>query len=129
VRAEKFSVRACTLNFGVARKNVGVQYRAINLALCGMHTHNNNVCGVRSVGTAQWTMVVAHAMWVNVVARQFSEWCAVGRTKLWHGVVRRVKCVWNISTRYKNCTRWILARGTKTVYGPKTVCGGYWRAT
>jgi hypothetical protein len=33
-------VRVCTLNFGTARKNVGVQVRALNLALRGVHTHN-----------------------------------------------------------------------------------------
>jgi hypothetical protein len=58
----------------------------INLALHGVHTHNNDVHGVQSVGTTQWSMVVAHAMWVNVVARQFSEWCtqSIG---VWWGVL------------------------------------------
>jgi hypothetical protein len=78
-------VRVCALNFGAARKNVSVRvcalnlgprgkmlvYRTrINLALCGVHTHNNDVRGVRSVGRAQRSFVGARAMWVYVVARQ-----------------------------------------------------------
>jgi hypothetical protein len=45
-------VWVCMLNFIAARKNVGVQDCAINLALRGVHTHNNDVCGVHNVGRA-----------------------------------------------------------------------------
>jgi hypothetical protein len=62
------SVRVCTLNFSAAQKNVGVQNYALNLALRGVHTHNNDACGVCSVGTVQWSLVAVRAMWVYVVA-------------------------------------------------------------
>jgi hypothetical protein len=39
-RAEKYGVRVCTVNFGAMQKNVGVQKHMLNLALCGVHTHN-----------------------------------------------------------------------------------------
>jgi hypothetical protein len=96
-RAEKCWCAVCALNFGTrekcwcagartkfwhCRKNVGVQVRALNLALhmciciircaCGVHTHNNGMRGVRSIGRAQRSLVGARAMWVYVVARQFS---------------------------------------------------------
>jgi hypothetical protein len=83
VARKNVSVRAYALNFGVARKNVGVQDRAINLALCGVHTHNNDVCGVCIIGTLQWSMVIACARCVNVVAQQFSEWCAQSIGSRW----------------------------------------------
>jgi hypothetical protein len=44
------SVQVCVINFGDARKNVVVQDRTINLSLRIVHTHNNEVHGVRSVG-------------------------------------------------------------------------------
>jgi hypothetical protein len=66
------SARVFTLNFGATWKNVGVNNHALNLALRGVHTHNNDACGVRNVGTTQWSLVVARAMWVYVVVRQFS---------------------------------------------------------
>jgi hypothetical protein len=44
----------------------------LNLALRGVHTHNNDVHGVCSVGRAQRSFVGARAMWVYVVMRQFS---------------------------------------------------------
>jgi hypothetical protein len=49
-------------------KNVGVQGHVLNLALHGVHTHNNDAHGVHSVGRAQRIFVGAHAMWVYVVA-------------------------------------------------------------
>jgi hypothetical protein len=59
--------------FWPRRKNVGVQDHALNLALRGVHTHNNDAHGVHSVGRAQRSLVVgARTMWVYVVARQFS---------------------------------------------------------
>jgi succinate dehydrogenase hydrophobic anchor subunit len=39
-----------------------------NLALHGVHTHNNDVRGVRSVGRAQRSFVGARVFWVCVVA-------------------------------------------------------------
>jgi len=63
------SVRVCALNFGAARKNVDVHDRVINLALCGVHTYNNDVCGMHSVGRAQRSFVGECTMWVYVVAR------------------------------------------------------------
>jgi len=44
----------------------------INLALCGVHTHNNDVCGVCSDGRALRSFVGARAIWVYVVTQQFS---------------------------------------------------------
>jgi hypothetical protein len=49
-----------------------VRMRALKLALRGVHTHNNGACGVRSIGTTQWSLVAARTMWVNVDARQLS---------------------------------------------------------
>jgi hypothetical protein len=65
-------VRVCTLNFGVVRKNVVVHVHVINLAFHGLHTNNNDVRGVHSVGKAQRSFVGARAMWVYFVTRQFS---------------------------------------------------------
>jgi hypothetical protein len=72
VARKNTSVRVCALNFSVAKKNVGVQDRTINLALRGVHKHNNDACGVRNVGKAQRSFFGARVMWVYVVARQFS---------------------------------------------------------
>jgi hypothetical protein len=60
------------LKFGVMRKNIGVRVHALNLALHGVHTHNNGAHGVCSIGRAQRSLVGAHLMWVYVVAQQFS---------------------------------------------------------
>jgi hypothetical protein len=54
------------------RKNVGVQERALNLELHGVHTHNNDAHGVRSVGRVQRSFVGVHTIWVYVAAQQFS---------------------------------------------------------
>jgi hypothetical protein len=64
-----FSVRVCTVNFSAAWKNVDVHDRMINLALCGVHTYNNDVRGMHSVGRVQSSFVGARTMWVYVVAR------------------------------------------------------------
>jgi hypothetical protein len=65
----------------------------------GVHTHNNGARGVRSIGRAQRNFVGARAMWVYVVAQvnglAIGAWW--GRTKIWHGAMRRVKCTRNIS--------------------------------
>jgi hypothetical protein len=91
-------------------KNVGVWVCVLNLALCGVHTHNNVACGVCSIG-----MSVEKLCWcarnvgiccsrdslVNGVQSIGAQW---GCTKLWHGAMCRVQCVWNII--YKNaCNR------------------------
>jgi hypothetical protein len=40
-----------------------------NTGVHGVHTHNNGVCGLRSIDKAQRNFVGVHVMWVNVVAR------------------------------------------------------------
>jgi hypothetical protein len=59
-------------------------------------------------------MVVVHAMWVNVVARQFSEWCTQTIGVRWgilkFGMVQCVEC--NVHG--------ISGRGTKIAHD------GYW---
>jgi hypothetical protein len=64
-------VRVCVLKFGVTWKNLGVRVRTLNLALhsvhthikvCGVHTQNNRVRGVRSIGRAQRSLVGVHVM-------------------------------------------------------------------
>jgi hypothetical protein len=69
------SVRVCALNFDATPKNVGVQDRAINLALRGVHTHNNDARGVHSVGRAHRSFAGAHAMWVYVFVRNVGICC------------------------------------------------------
>jgi hypothetical protein len=67
VARKNVSVRVYVLNLGVAWKNVGIQDRTINLAFHGVHTHNNDVHGVHSVGRALRSFVGACAMLVYVV--------------------------------------------------------------
>jgi hypothetical protein len=69
---KKFGEQVRTLKFGVVRKNVGVRVRTLNLALRGVHTHNNGMHGVCSIGRSHRSLVGAHAMWVYVVTQQFS---------------------------------------------------------
>jgi hypothetical protein len=69
---KKISLQVCALNICVAWKNVGVQECALNLSLCGVHTHNNDARGVCSFGRAQMIFVGVCVMWVYVVVRQFS---------------------------------------------------------
>jgi hypothetical protein len=54
------SVRVCALNFGATQINVGVQDWVINLALCSVHTHNNDARCVHNIGRAQRSLVGAH---------------------------------------------------------------------
>jgi hypothetical protein len=69
---------------GNARKILGVGVRTKfsivwcrlsgmrNTGACSVHMHNNGTHGVRSIDRVQRNFVGAHAMWVYVVARQFS---------------------------------------------------------
>jgi hypothetical protein len=83
------------------------------LKFCTARKNNNGTHGVHSIGRAQRNLASACTMWVYVVSRQFSEWCAVRHTKLWHGVACQVKCAWNISVRYKKCVQQVLVEEPK----------------
>jgi hypothetical protein len=69
-RKKNVSVRVCVLNIDTTWKNIGVHECTLNLSLGGVHTHDNDTCGVHSVGRAQRIFVGAHTMWVYVVVRQ-----------------------------------------------------------
>jgi hypothetical protein len=68
-RAENVGVQVCMVNCGATWKNIVC---VLKLALCSVHTHNNGVHGVHSIGIEQWSLVAARTMWVNVDARQLS---------------------------------------------------------
>jgi hypothetical protein len=83
------------LYFGTARKNVDVRARVLNLALRGVHTHNNGARGVCSIAEcrgvwlvpAQYEYKLSHDSVVNGVRRLMVR----GRGVLNFGMVQHVE--------------------------------------
>jgi hypothetical protein len=111
------------LKFGVARKNVGVWVHTLNLELCGEHTHNMVctvctyiimacvVCAVLSERKGVWLVCVQCGYMLSHDSLVNGAWW--GRTKIWHGVMCRVNCAWNINAQYKNCTQQVIVQEPK----------------
>jgi hypothetical protein len=100
----------------------------MNLALHSENTHSNVhvVCVVlQNTEDFGWCM---HSMSISCLVIVYSmvhfyycpRW---GHIEIWHGVMHRTKCMWNINAQYKkkNGAQWILSRNAKVVPG------SYWR--